>query len=163
MFAELKQKPTAIAQIIGSEDYPDIRGCVNFYHTKKGTLVAAEIFGLPCEYDKCRNDIFAFHIHDGDSCCENKKAGTPFPKSGTHYNPYNCPHPFHAGDLPPLFGNNGYAFSMFLTNRFTINEVLCKTVIIHSQTDDFTSQPSGNPGQKIACGVIKGWRNKKYC
>jgi len=162
MFAELKQKPTAIAQIKGSEDYPDIRGCVNFYQTKKGTLVAAEIFGLPCECGLCKKDIFAFHIHDGNSCREYKNAGTPFPKSGTHYNPDNCPHPLHAGDLPPLFGNNGYAFSMFLTNRFTVNEVLCKTVIIHSDADDFTSQPAGNPGQKIACGIIKGWRNIRY-
>lgn len=161
MFSLLKQKPSATAQIKGSESFPNIRGCVNFYQTKQGVLVAAEIFGLPCSCEICKNDIFAFHIHDGNSCCDEKNTGTPFPKSGVHYNPDNCPHPHHAGDMPPLLGNNGYAFSTFLTNRFTVNEVLCRTVIIHSDADDFTSQPAGNAGMKIACGVIKSWRNNK--
>ncbi|MBQ8165239.1 MAG: superoxide dismutase family protein [Clostridia bacterium] len=161
MFSILKQKPNAIAQIKGSESFPNIRGCVNFYQTKKGTLVAAEIFGLPCGNEICKKDIFAFHIHDGNSCCEDKNAETPFPKSGVHYNPNNCTHPRHAGDMPPLFGNKGYAFSLFLTDRFCVNEILRKTVIIHSGTDDFISQPAGNSGKKIACGEIKGWRNGK--
>ena len=40
-------------------------------------------------------------------------------------------------------------------NRFRIDEIIGKTIIIHSSTDDFTSQPSGNSGSKIACGEIK--------
>jgi len=63
-------------------------------------------------------------------------------------------HPHHAGDLPPLFGNNGYALSMFLTTRFSVSEIIGRTVILHSAPDDFTSQPAGNSGVKIACGVI---------
>lgn len=78
----------------------------------------------------------------------------PFPLTGSHYNPDNCPHPYHAGDLPPLFGNRGIAWSAFLTNRFQVRDVLGKTVIIHASPDDFTSQPAGNSGKKIACGVI---------
>ena len=42
----------------------------------------------------------------------------------------------------------------FLTNRLTVNELIGKTVIIHDRPDDFTTQPSGNAGNKIACGVI---------
>ena len=57
--------------------------------------------------------------------------------------------------MPPLFGCNGAAFSVFLTDRITVNEIIGKTVIIHSDPDDFTSQPSGNAGTKIACGVIR--------
>ena len=78
----------------------------------------------------------------------------PFSDALTHYNPDTCAHPQHAGDLPPLFGNNGYAFSMFLTNRFSVSEIIGRTVILHSAPDDFTSQPAGNSGVKIACGVI---------
>ena len=78
----------------------------------------------------------------------------PFPHSGTHYNPNGCPHPYHAGDMPPLFGADGYAFLTFVTSRFTVNEIVGKTVIIHSSPDDFTTQPSGNSGEKIACGLI---------
>jgi len=72
-----------------------------------------------------------------------------------HYNPDNLPHPYHSGDMPPLFGNDGTAFSVFLTNRFKIDEIIGRTVVIHAQPDDFTSQPSGNSGEKIACGIIE--------
>ena len=46
------------------------------------------------------------------------------------------------------------AFLAFITDRFTANEVIGKTVIIHDSPDDFTTQPSGNAGNKIACGII---------
>ena len=42
-----------------------------------------------------------------------------------------------------------------LLNKFSINEIIGKTVIIHDMPDDFTTQPSGNSGTKIACGVIQ--------
>ena len=61
----------------------------------------------------------------------------------------------HAGDLPPLFGNHGFAFAVFLTDRFSVREVLGKTVIVHLKPDDFTTQPSGSAGEKIACGEIR--------
>ena len=71
-----------------------------------------------------------------------------------HYNPNGAEHPCHAGDLPPLFSAAGKAFMVFLTNRLSVNEVIGKTVVIHSNADDFTTQPSGNSGSKIACGII---------
>ncbi len=74
--------------------------------------------------------------------------------NGYRYNPYTCAHPYHAGDLPPIFGVNGYGFSMFLTNRFSAGEIIGRTIILHSMPDDFTSQPAGNSGAKIACGTI---------
>ena len=42
----------------------------------------------------------------------------------------------------------------FLTDRFKLKDVIGKAIIIHSMPDDFTSQPSGNSGEKIACGII---------
>lgn len=74
---------------------------------------------------------------------------------GTHYNPKSCNHPEHAGDLPPLFENNGYAYISFLTNRFTVKEIIGKVIIIHDMPDDFTTNPSGKSGEKIACGKIE--------
>lgn len=64
-------------------------------------------------------------------------------------------HPYHAGDLPPLFSANGNAVLEVLTDRFNIHQIIGKTIIIHRNPDDFTTQPSGNAGEKIACGVIK--------
>ena len=76
-------------------------------------------------------------------------------KSGAHYNPGACEHPHHAGDLPPLFGCNGYAMSVFLTDRFLVDDVIGKTLIIHDRPDDFKTQPAGDAGEKMACGVIQ--------
>ncbi|MFQ7398750.1 MAG: superoxide dismutase family protein, partial [Neglectibacter sp.] len=51
--------------------------------------------------------------------------------------------------------NHGYAWSAFLTSRFTIRQVLGRTLIIHGSPDDFTTQPAGNSGKRIACGEIR--------
>ena len=152
----LKQRPPAFAEIRGSSSYPRISGNVYFYQTRAGVIVSAHIANLPSGSEQCSSPVFAFHIHSGGSCSGNDT--DPFADAMTHYNPYNCPHPYHAGDLPPLFGNNGLAFSAFLTDRFAVKEIIGKTVIIHSSPDDFTTQPSGNSGMKIACGVIKALR-----
>ncbi len=151
--AVLQGSPRAAAVISGSKMYPDISGIVKFYHTHKGTVVYAEITGLPCSHKQCASNIFGFHIHSGTSCSGNKD--DPFADALAHYSENDCPHPAHSGDLPPLFGNNGTALSVFLTNRFSIESVLGKAVIIHDSPDDFTSQPAGNSGKKIACGIIK--------
>ncbi|MCI8609757.1 MAG: superoxide dismutase family protein [Firmicutes bacterium] len=145
--------PQAIADITGSADYPDISGTVQLYQTNEGVIVLAEIRGLPKAEQPCHERIFGFHIHSGMNCSGNME--DPFADAMAHYNPNDCQHPYHAGDLPPLFGNEGFALSLFLTNRFSINEVIGKTIIIHDHPDDFTTQPSGNSGQKIACGVIQ--------
>lgn len=79
----------------------------------------------------------------------------PFPNTGNHYNPGNVPHPEHAGDLPPLLSNNGYAWMTFYTGRINIEDVAGRSLIIHSMRDNFTSQPSGDSGDKIGCGVIE--------
>lgn len=144
----------AVAIIKGSTVYPGIRGLVRFYQTPNGVYVITSVTGLPRGSTKCESPIFAMHIHSGNSC-EGRNQETAFPLSGTHYNPSGCKHPYHAGDLPPLFSADGIAMSSVLTNRFTVKEIVGKTVIIHSGTDDFTTQPAGNSGAKIACGVIQ--------
>ncbi len=147
-----KLKPKASAKIYGNKQNPSIIGNAYFYQLNFGVIVVVDVEGLP-KNDECDSPIFAMHIHAGDSCSGNEN--DEFADSGTHYNPKNYPHPYHAGDLPPLFSANGYAFSMFLTSRFTIDEVVGKTIIIHSSVDDFKTQPSGNSNEKIACGEIK--------
>lgn len=63
-------------------------------------------------------------------------------------------HPEHEGDLPPLLSDKGTAWMMVYTTRFFPEEVVGKTVVIHDMPDDFRTQPSGNSGEKIACGEI---------
>ena len=146
-------KPNSAADISGGENYPGIRGRVIFRQQKNGVLVTADIYGLPTGETGCDSGVFGFHIHEGEDCGSNGQE--PFSNTKGHYNPGDCPHPYHAGDLPPLFENDGYAYMSFLTNRFTASEIIGRTVVIHLKPDDFHSQPSGNSGEKIACGVIK--------
>ncbi|MBE6619935.1 MAG: superoxide dismutase family protein [Ruminococcaceae bacterium] len=149
----LRKPPSAFANIRGNDTYPQIMGTVKFYQLPNGVLVAAEVDGLPTSTGYCQMPIFAIHIHEGDNCRGDEV--DPFRNVGMHYNPYDCPHPYHAGDMPPLFGANGKAFLAFLTARFTVDEIIGKTVIIHDSPDDFMTQPAGNAGNKIACGTIK--------
>ena len=154
----MNRQPQAWAAIHGSSAHPAIRGCVYFYQLESGVLSAAQLNGLPGSTEDSPHRIFAFHIHSGGNC-----GGTeadPFADALGHYNPNNSPHPYHAGDMPPLFGNGGYAFQMFFTDRFSVREIVGRTVIIHSGPDDFISQPGGNAGEKIACGEIKPFRRQ---
>ena len=149
----ITKQPDAIARVFGSPDYPELDGFVKFYETNVGIVVISQVSGLPVGNNNCNKPIFAFHIHEGGACTGNES--DYFADALTHYNPTSCPHPYHAGDMPPLFSASGLAFSAFLTDRFLIDEIIGKTVIIHDSPDDFTTQPSGNSGTKIACGVIE--------
>lgn len=152
IYSVFRRRANAAAFIKGSEQYPDIRGRVLFYQLHGGVIVRTDVINLPKIPEECSSPIFAFHIHSGDRCAGNRK--DLFADAGMHYNPNDCPHPYHAGDLPPLFSADGRALSLCLSDRFTVHEIIGKTVIIHSSPDDFTTQPSGNAGEKIACGVI---------
>ena len=123
-----------------------MHGTVRFIPRKNGTLVVAEISGLPA------TDIgfFAFHIHEGGNC-----SGLGFPNTGSHYNPDDRDHPLHAGDLPPLLSSGGSAYLAVMSDRFRVKDVIGRIVVIHSGPDDFRTQPSGGAGDKIACGVIR--------
>ena len=149
----LYQMPSAFATIHGSEQFPNLHGIVRFYPIVGGVLVNAELYHLPVKNPICSNHIFGFHIHDGTSC-----SGTPqkpFADAGSHYNPGGCNHPSHAGDLPPLFATqDGFAFTVNLLDRFKWGDLLGRTVIVHSKSDDFRTQPSGDSGEMIGCGII---------
>lgn len=139
--------PDAVAEIRGGMEAPQLSGCVQFYQENGCALIVARIFGLPKE---SVTGFFGFHIHQGESC-----SGTDFSGTGSHYNPVDLMHPKHAGDLPPLLACQGSAYLSVKTDRFSVDEIIGRTVVIHSDPDDFHSQPAGNAGKKIACGVIR--------
>ena len=101
-----------------------------------------------------------FHVHEFGSCADNGNA------AGGHFNPTNMPHAspeaasHHAGD----FGNievsaNGEVRTTFNTRAITVTDgprsVVGKAVIVHAKRDDLVSQPTGDAGARIACGVIE--------
>ena len=136
----------AVAEIRGGVEAPQLTGCVQIYQENGCVLIVVRISGLP----ESKTGFFGFHIHQGESC-----SGADFSETRSHYNPTGQAHPKHAGDLPPLLSCHGNAYLSVKTDRFTVNEIFGRTVVIHSDPDDFRSQPAGNAGKKIACGVIR--------
>ncbi|WP_042144112.1 superoxide dismutase family protein [Paucisalibacillus sp. EB02] len=105
-----------------------------------------------------------FHIHENGSC-----EAPSFESAGAHFNPTNAKHGFdhpqgpHAGDLPNINTTNyGFVSTTVLANMVTLekgkkNSLLKEggtALVIHSKADDYKSQPAGNAGERIACGVI---------
>lgn len=146
------------AEVNGGPLSPAIRGIVSFQQVQGGTMVCAHIYGLP-PYRPAQgnNDPIGphgFHIHENGSCQIGDQK-EPFKAAGEHWNPTNQPHGNHAGDFPVLFSNNGYAYTCFFTNKFNVANVIGKAVIIHQNPDDYRTQPAGDAGKRLACGVIQ--------
>lgn len=142
------ERPQAVAWLQGEQRQSQIGGFAKFYATSfGGVLVEVEVYGLP---DKSGySNFYALHIHEHGDCKDQ------FMHTGEHYNPRGVQHPYHAGDMPPLISKNGYAWESFFDGRFSITELIGRAIVIHGGLDDFTTQPSGNSGEKIACGVIR--------
>lgn len=140
ILAKIKSFPDLSAKIMGQ----NIKGNAYFWGTNYGVVCLFDVFGLPAE------KFLGLHIHEGATCDNGD-----FISAGGHLNLDNTQHPNHTGDLPPLYTNNGHALMAVLIDKFTLNDIKNRTIIIHSQPDDFTSQPSGNSGSRLACGVIK--------
>lgn len=146
-----QRQPDAVAVLSGSPMYPEITGVVKFYSLpESGLLIAAELSELPLgePEDDSTPAFFAMHIHEAGDCSHSLE------HTSMHYNPDNMPHPKHAGDLPPLLSNDGYAWTVFYDSFLTLPMILNRSLVIHRNPDDFTTQPAGNAGEKIACGVI---------
>lgn len=139
------RRPIAVARVRGDNNNKDLTGTVRFYQYPSGILVEADVVGLP----ENNSGFYGFHIHGGESC-----AGTGFSASGSHLNLNAAAHPRHNGDLPPLLSYNGRAYMTVMTDRFSLRDILGRAVVIHNNADDFKTQPAGNAGDKIACGII---------
>lgn len=153
MIEKLNGIPEAYAEITGIEAFPEIRGSVSFYEVYDGTIVMAEIYGLPDKDTEEMGGFYGFHIHGGKSC-----TGTvedPLINTEGHLNLSGKEHPYHIGDLPPLLSVNGAAWLAVYTGRFHPEDIIGKAVVIHYTSDDFVTQPAGMSGMKIACGEIR--------
>lgn len=141
----IRQCPIAAAHCTPLDPASGLSGSVLFYPASCGSLVVAEFFNLPEP-----EHFYALHIHEGTDC-----GGTDFSDSKGHLHSQGQLHSDHIGDLPVILAGHGYAWAANYTARFTPQMVLGRTVILHHQPDDFRSQPSGNSGSKLACGVIQ--------
>lgn len=103
----------------------------------------------------------ALHIHETGSCADMGKA------AGGHFNPDGNPHSNpddmngHAGDLPNLTANeDGVATINYVNKKISAAQggeysVYRRAFIVHAGADDYTSQPAGASGDRVACGIIE--------
>ena len=132
-----------------------MRGTVNFAQSGDKVRVSANISGLR------PNGEFGFHIHEAGDC----SSGDGMSAKG-HFNPHGKPHgnpsgaERHAGDLPSLkAGKDGRAKIDATVDAISIGQgagnIVGRGLIIHADPDDYKTQPTGNAGARLACGVIK--------
>jgi Cu-Zn family superoxide dismutase len=129
-------------------------GEVNFEQVGGKVQVTAQLIGL------APNQEFGFHIHEVGDC----SSGDGLSAKG-HFNPYGKPHgaqgsEHHAGDMPNLKsdakGKAKLAADLaIVTVAAGPASIVGRGVIVHAAPDDYKSQPTGNAGARLACGVIK--------
>jgi Cu-Zn family superoxide dismutase len=129
-----------------------VSGKVVFTQTRSGVEISAEITGLaPGEH--------GFHVHEFGDC--SMADGTC---AGGHFNPTGAPHAGpddekrHVGDLGNIeVAEGGKATYKRIDKLVALNganSIIGRSVIIHADPDDLKSQPSGNAGARVGCGVI---------
>lgn len=147
-----KDRPMAVA-VLAPAANGKVKGQVTFLEETEGIRVTANIEGLT-------PGPHGFHIHEKGDC-----SAADFSSAGGHFNPGNMKHgsptdpEHHVGDFGNIEANpEGVArferVFHWLTFKGT-NSILNKAVVVHAKADDLTSQPSGDAGGRIACGVIQ--------
>jgi Cu-Zn family superoxide dismutase len=129
-------------------------GTVTFQQQGDHVVVTARISGLK------PNQEHGFHAHEKGDCSSGDGMST-----GGHFNPTGKPHgpqetDHHAGDMPGLKADaSGNAMATFHLKGVTLGsgtaDLVGKGLIVHAGPDDYKTQPTGNSGARIACGVIK--------
>jgi len=164
--------PAALAALVaGCQTVPDeeLRATAALAPTKGSKAFGEATFEQVG--DKVRVVVFAqglkpdrehgFHIHEKGDCSSGDGMST-----GGHFNPLGKPHGHpssperHAGDLPALkAGKNGRAKLDVMMDGISLRpgptNIIGRGLIIHADPDDYKTQPTGNAGARIACGVIK--------
>lgn len=133
----------------------EVDGTVNF--TQQSGVVRMEVKASGLK----PNSEHGIHIHEKGDC-----SAPDATSAGGHFNPDHQPHGHpremkrHAGDLPNLRADGqGQATANYEIKGITLDQdfrgVLQRAVVIHVQPDDYKTQPSGDSGSRIACGVIE--------
>lgn len=148
-------KQTATAEVVGMDGKEAGRATLTSAATG-GVFIEMEISGLPV------NRWVAVHIHEIGKC----DAATHHESAGGHFNPSKAEHGFlaakgpHAGDMPNQYvGRDGVLRAQIFDGMVTLDGkndgVRGRALMVHANSDDYRSQPSGDAGDRVACGVIK--------
>jgi Cu-Zn family superoxide dismutase len=100
------------------------------------------------------------HLHEIGEC-----SAPDGSSAGPHYDPDRHPHggpgraPHHAGDFGNMsVGTDGHGYLELVSQDLTLNDgprsIIGRSLVVHEKADDLASQPAGNSGARIACGVV---------
>jgi len=149
----------AAAQIAPTQGN-SVNGSLALSSSPQGVQITGTIQGLKPDAD------FGFHVHEKGDCTapDASSAGGHFnPTQAQHGNPTSGPH--HAGDMLNIRSNaEGVAQVDATASGTTLHgdpgtDVVGKAIVVHESPDDYTTQPSGNSGKRVACGVIAAAAN----
>lgn len=148
-------QPASYTATLESRSGSSVTGEVTFTQEPGGVRVVARVNGLTAGQDH------GFHVHETGDCSapDASSAGDHFAGAdSTHGGPDAAQR--HDGDLGNLtVGADGVATYDRLDTRMSlmgVNSIVGKAVVVHAGADDLTTQPSGNSGARVACGVISG-------
>ncbi|HYA76917.1 MAG TPA: superoxide dismutase family protein [Burkholderiaceae bacterium] len=99
--------------------------------------------------------VHGFHIHETGDC-----SAVDASSAKGHFNPTGRPHGSHLGDLPDLTADASGTASLSadvpgLTLDDAATSIMGRAFVVHADPDDHVSQPAGNSGKRVACGVIR--------
>jgi Cu-Zn family superoxide dismutase len=149
----------AIAVLHGTRGNEKVHGTVKFTDTGSGVRIVAHVEGLS------PSGTHGFHVHEFGDCSAPDGAS-----AGGHFNPTGAQHGApgehsHVGDMGNLKSDaSGMAHLELTVPHATItgkNGIIGRAVIVHGKADDLKTQPSGDAGNRIACGVIGAAQVKK--
>ena len=143
----------ATAKMQGTAKFKKVTGTVEFKEVPDGVEVTANLEGL-------KKGDHGFHIHEKGDC-----SAPDASSAGGHFNPSKHKHgapdaaEHHEGDLGNLTADkDGKASKTFTMKGITLGEgdtsIVGKGFIVHEKADDMKTQPTGNAGGRVACGVI---------
>ena len=151
--ARIAPKTRAVALLEHVKGF-GVTGSVTFFQDGDRVVVITDVHNL------APGSVHGLHLHEVGDC-----SAADASSAGGHFNPDNDPHgpqdgPHHAGDMPALKADaNGVAQMTFVLHDVTLSagahSIVGKALIVHADPDDYTSQPAGNSGARIACGVVR--------